>query len=161
MVRDRPFFLLFDLVDNKAGFDRQVICDGGGGRGSSNTNCTTDGEDRRLGAWLAPSRRDAGATRRTTARRAERRGEERVEEVAGRFVRDGDEAIRWLDLRLGRLSTRTGGRHCWERNESILEGSVEKSVVGDDRDSTESSVGLVIVLTLILSGRGVGGGVMV
>ena len=75
-------------------------------------------------------------------------------------MRDGDEAIRWLDLRLGRLSTRTGGRHCWERNESRLEGSVEKSVVGNDRDLMELSAGLVIALTLILSGGGVGGGVV-
>ena len=75
-------------------------------------------------------------------------------------MRDGDEAIRWWDLRLGRLATRTGGRTCWERNESTLEGPVEKSVVGDDRDSTESSAGLAMALTLILSGGGVGGGVM-
>jgi len=73
-------------------------------------------------------------------------------------VRDGDEAICWFDLRLGRLSTRAGGRHCSERNESTLEGSVEKRVVGDDRDSMESSAGLAIALTLILSGGGVGGG---
>ena len=42
----------------------------------------------------------------------------------------------------------------------MLEGLVEKSVVGDDRDSSESSAGLAIVLTLILSGGGVGGRVM-
>ena len=40
----------------------------------------------------------------------------------------------------------------------MLEGSVEKRVVGDDRDSMESSAGLAIALTLILSGGGVGGG---
>jgi hypothetical protein len=65
MVRDRPFFLLFDLVDDDAGFDRRTICDGGGGggsgggggggsgggRGSSNADCATDGGDTRLGGW--------------------------------------------------------------------------------------------------------------
>jgi hypothetical protein len=40
----------------------------------------------------------------------------------------------------------------------MLEGSVEKRVVGDDRDSMESSAGLAIAFTLILSGGGVGGG---
>ena len=40
----------------------------------------------------------------------------------------------------------------------MLEGSVEKRVVGDDRDSMELSAGLATALTLILSGGGVGGG---
>ena len=64
------------------------------------------------------------------------------------------------ELCLGRLSKRKRGRHCWERNESILEGLVEKSVVGEDRDAMESLVGVAIALTLIPSDGGVGGRVM-
>ena len=67
MVRDRPFFSLFNLVDEDAGFDRRTICvddDGGGGgggggsgsgsgggRGLSNADCAADGGDTRRGAW--------------------------------------------------------------------------------------------------------------
>ena len=82
---------------------------GGGGRGSSNTDCRTDGGDTRRGTWLVPSRQDAAA--RTTARKAERHGDERVAEVAGRFEGDLGEAgaISWLDFRLARISGRTVG----------------------------------------------------
>ena len=166
-MRDPPFFAsLFDADDRDADadFDRRMTCDGGGGTGSSSADCTTDGGDARPGVCLAPSWRDAAATPRTTEQRPERRGEERVAEVAGRFGRDGDVAIRGFDLRLPRLSATTGGRPCWERKESRLEGSglllIGKSAVGDDRGSMESSAGLAIALTSIPLGRGVGGGVM-
>ena len=160
MVRDRIFFRsLFDVDDADADVDvdRGTMCDGGG---MSNTDCKTDGGETRPGDRLAASRRDAPAMPRTTAQRAEQHGEERVADVARRFGLDGDVAIGRFDLRFARPSTMTGGRHCWERKESRLEGSwlllIWNSAVGDDRASMQSSAGLAITLTLIPSGGGVG-----
>ena len=124
IVRDRPFAAaLFDDFEHGGG---------GVGRGSSNTDCRTDGGDTLVGVLVVPSK--LNATVRTTARRAKRHGDERVAEVAGRFEGDLGEsgAISWLDLRFVWLSGRT------VLNEAISEGVKGNSAVGDDVGSMES-----------------------
>ncbi len=147
MVRDRPFFAsLFD------GFDRRTLCDGGGtGGGSSNTECRTVGGDTRWRTWIVPPTHDAAA--RTTVRKAERHGDERLADVAGRFEGDVGKAgeISWLDLRFAWPSGRT------ELNETISEELKGNSTVGDNVGSMESSAGLAMSLRSIPTGGGVGG----
>ncbi len=95
MVHDLPFFAsIFD------GFGQQTVCSGGGGRGTSKTDCTTDGGDTRRGTGFVASIQDAAA--RTTARIAVRQGDEPLDDVARRFGREGDVAIDAWDLRFSR-----------------------------------------------------------
>ncbi len=149
MVRERPFFACF--LD---GFDWQTLSDGGGGGGSSNTDWRTDGGDTRQGTVIGPSKHEAAA--RTTARKADRHGLDRLDEVAGRFERGGD-AVATIDV-AGHFGSTGDGAATIEGATAL---SMANSAVGDEMASIESSAGLAMPLRSIRSGGGVGGRDMV
>ena len=97
-----------------------------------------------------PSKHDAAA--RTTARKADRHGLERRDEVAGRLDRDCDAAAA-IDF-AERFGSSSGGA-------AATDGGIANRAVGDGMSSIESSAGLAIVLISIPTGGGVGGRDMV
>ena len=149
MVRELPFFASF--LD---GFDWRTLSDSGGGDGSSNTDWRTDGGDTRQGTGIGPSKHEAAA--RTTARKAERHGLERLDEVAGRFERGGD-AVATIDV-AGRFGSASGEPAGIDGSTAL---SMANNAVGDEMASIESSAGLTMSLRSIKSGGGVGGRDMV
>ena len=103
---------------------------------------------------IGPSKHEAAA--RTTARKAERHGLDRLDEVAGRFERGGD-AVATIDV-AGRFGSTGDGAATIEGATAL---SMANSAVGDEMASIESSAGLAMSLRSIRSGGGVGGQDMV